>query len=229
MHFRLVALYLISAVIASIAFGRAANGEVVDSINGSAMPAPDVRFASFNDIGWYYTPPMDYTLDGIFGRFESLADQPVQKMVTVQIQTERPVNGGIVLGQGTFLADSTVGGLLGASFDPVELQGGTTYFVNLLNVMGIGVNLGTWENDINGNPMPSGGATTNLGTWYLNDGNGFGTMRTDAYGMSSSGTHVSGAEPILLFSGFVVPEPTSGLLAAWGIGSIAALRRKRRR
>jgi hypothetical protein len=194
-------------------------GAQVDNINGSATP-PFVNYAGPRDIGWYYTPALSYDLTGIFTTFRSVPNGTGSRTVTVQIQSQRPVNGGTVLGQGSFTADSGVGGNLGASFAPVHLTAGTTYFVDFLNTVGMGVNLGSWQN-VGSTPTPSDGATVNLGTWY---GNAVGNPSTDfttatdtngAYYTTSTG-NVSFAEPILRFEGTVVPEPVS-------LGTVIAL------
>ena len=94
-------------------------GAQVDNINGSATP-PFVNYAGPRDIGWYYTPALSYDLTGIFTTFRSVPNGTGSRTVTVQIQSQRPANGGTVLGQGSFTADSGVGGNLGASFDRVN-------------------------------------------------------------------------------------------------------------
>jgi hypothetical protein len=198
-------------------------GVQVDNINGSATP-PFVNYGGPRDIGWYYTPSLTYDLTGIFTTFRAVPNGTGSRTVTVQIQSERPVNGGTVLGQGTFAADSGAGGNLGASFAPVHLTAGTTYFVDFLNTVGMGVNLGSWQ-DVGGTPTPSAGATVNLGTWY---GNLVGNTSTNfttatdtngAYYATATG-NVSFAEPILRFEG-TIPEPVSLgtiVLLALGVG-----------
>lgn len=222
-------LSLPAAVCLAAAFGAPAMAATIDSINPNATP-PFVEYAGPQDIGWYYTPTFSYTLTGITTEFVAVPNGTGQRTITVQIQTERPVNGGTVLAQGTFSANSASGGFLGSSLPAVQLTAGTTYFVDFLDTVGMGVNLGSWQNDQNGNPMPSNGATTNLGAWY---GNAVGSGSTDfstvaiidpAYYTTTSG-NVSFSEPILFFAG-TVPEPASAgiLLAASGL----LLRRKPR-
>src|SRR3954449_12655533 len=71
----------------------------VDNINGSAVPAPSVFFDGISAIGWYYTPSFGYSLTGISSYFDPLFSSS-DRTVTVQIQSERPTNGGGVLAQG---------------------------------------------------------------------------------------------------------------------------------
>jgi hypothetical protein len=214
-----------------LAISSTASAVVFDNINGSANP-PFVFYAGPQDIGWYYTPATSYDLTGIFTTFRAVPNGTGARTVTVQIQTERPVNGGTVLGQGTFSADSATGGNLGASFPTVHLTAGTTYFVDFLNTVGMGVNLGSWQ-DTGGGPTPSDGATINLVNWY---GNAVGNPSTNfstasdtngAYYTTASG-NVSFAEPILRFEG--VPEPASlGLMTAAGLVMLGGRCRRRAR
>jgi hypothetical protein len=232
---RLVRLTAALAGVAALA-GPAFAG-YFDSINPNATP-PFVFYGGPTDIGWYYTPSQSYSLTGIFTDFEPVPNGTGSRTITSQIQSERPVNGGTVLDQGTFTADSATGGLLGVTFNsPVTLHAGTKYFVDFLNTVGMGVNLGQWANNSMGNPVPSNGATTNLGAWYGNT-NGdtmFTTAVIDPSYYSTATGNVSFAEPILLFSGnpinpTAVPEPsTIALLGAGGLCLAIARRRRRAR
>lgn len=186
----------------------------IDNINGSAVPAPQIFFDGIPGIGWYYTPAFSYYLTGISTYFDPLFTGPT-RVVSVQIQTERPVNGGTILAQGTFTANNT-GGNLGSSFSPLLLEASKPYFVDFSNVDGIGINLGTWQNDGNNVPHPSGGATINLDAWYVDNSNGFASVNTEKYSFAKDNAHVSGSEPILRFDGFVTPEPSSAFLLATG-------------
>jgi hypothetical protein len=196
----------------------------IETINPAAVPAtPEVPvfYDLFDNIGWYYTPNTSYTLTGIYSNFGPHDAVTGISHITLQVQTERPVKGGVVLAEKTFDGEKSVGGLLGASFAPIPLTAGHTYFVNYLHLSGMGVNLGTWD-DENGTPHPAGGATTNLGVYYRNDDNGFDTEETNIWEVASFGlARVSGAEPILFFEGVGVPEPSAAMLIAIGVGTLA--------
>jgi hypothetical protein len=206
----------------------------IDSINPEAIPAtPEVSvfYASFDKLGWYYTPTTSYTLTGIYSNFGPTTSSVGVNTITVQIQSDRPVLGGTLLREGMFEADRAIGGLLGASFPQLDLVAGETYFVNYLGLQGMGVNLGTWEYGSLFMPHPADGATTNLGVYYRNeDDDGFAVEVTDVWEYASDFiTPVSGAEPILYFEGFAVPEPASLEIAVVALlGLCRAIRRRRR-
>src|SRR5262249_13502966 len=146
----------------------------------------------------------------------------VTPTITVQIQTDRPVNGGSILGQGTFVGDSATGGAGGAMFPGVVLNAGTRYFVDFVGINGMGNNVGLWNTDGQGNDEPSDGATINLGARYIDFPNTSG-FTEEILGTSDGtllGENISLAEPVLNFVG-VVPEPSSVVLFAIGTGIVA--------
>jgi hypothetical protein len=214
----------VGIVVAGVVVGTA-QGAIVESINPLAIPAtPEVPvfYSIFDNAGWYYTPSTSYALTGIYSNFGPNPSASGTNQITVQVQTDRPVKGGLVLAEATFDGENAVGGMLGASFDPIEVIAGETYFVNYLHLSGMGVNLGTWEEGEGGTPYPAGGATTNLGVYYRDDDNGFDTEVTDVWEVAAFGlARVSGAEPILFFEGIGVPEPSSVLLLAIGAGALS--------
>jgi hypothetical protein len=208
----------------------------IDSINADAVPASNeintiFYSSSENGQGWYYTPAFSYTLTGIFTNFGQSNSTFVTPEITVQIQTDRPVNGGTVLAQGMFQGNSADGGIGGTSVEPISLVGGQTYFVDFLNDVGMGINLGFWQ-DVGSVPTPSDGATVNLGTYYYDPlpSTGFSQSIGDGANETFFGTvQASGGEPILLFNGFIpgTPEPSSILLMAIGGAAIAFANRRR--
>ena len=215
--------------LALICFASQSQAAIIDSINGSAEPAStlqngvDYSFTG-NDIGWYYTPTVSYTLDGIYTEFGQYPGELVTPTITVQIQTDRPVSGGTLLGQATFQGNSYDGGELGGTFSPVQLIAGHTYFVDFIGMNGMGVNVGQWADNAQGVPEPSAGATTDLGAYYADSATstGFAGAHVGNNDFTLAGMQLDGNEPILYFDGFVAaPEPSSNCLMI--IGAITAL------
>lgn len=206
---------------------------IQDNINGSATP-PFVLYGGPDNIGWYYTANATYNLDGIFTFFEPVPNGTGAHTITVQIWTDRPSHGGTLLGEGTFNANSGSGGTEGATFSPVLLSAGSTYFVDFENTIGMGVNLGQWTGP-SGGETPSNGATTNLGGWYSDSNDTFpdsGFVSGGAYYAVSTG-NVSFSEPILNFTGTLpatgAPEPGALGLLSLGLAGFAAMAHTRRR
>jgi len=204
-----------------------------DNINGGATP-PFVFYGGPTNIGWYYSANSTYNLDGISTYFEPVPNGTGDHTITVQIWTDRPSAGGTLLGQDTFAANSGSGGNVGGTFAPVLITAGQSYFVDFLNSAGMGVNLGQWANDNQGNPQPSAGATTNLNAWYSDSDGTFpdsGLVAGGAYYTTATG-NVSFAEPILYFEGNAIevssaPEPSTFALILGGAGVAAVLRKRR--
>lgn len=197
-----------------------AHAAFIDAINGSAAVPSNIWYLEpGNEIGWYYTPAINYTLEGISTNFGPTNSALVTPTITVQIQTERPINGGVVLGQGTFIGNSATGGPRGAMFPGVTLAAGTRYFVDFMGINGMGLNVGLWRPDPNGNPQPSDGATINLGARYIDSAGTTGFTHEILGGSYGTllGENISLAEPVLNFSGVAIPEPSSVVLLAGAI------------
>jgi hypothetical protein len=211
---------------------------VMDDVNGSATP-PFVFYAGPNNIGWYITANDTYMLDGIFTTFRPVPNGTGDHTITTQIWTDRPSQGGTLLGQGMFNIHSAVGGNAGVTFAPALITAGQQYFVNFLDTIGMGVNLGSWANDSGGNPQPCCGATVNLNHWYGESAPNNTGMFDDstlvagpAYYVTATG-NVSFAEPILRFTGTevptgAVPEPSSMMLLGSALSGLVLMQSRRR-
>jgi hypothetical protein len=211
----------------------AASAAQMDAINPDATP-PFVFYGGPNDIGWSYTANATYELTGINTLFEAVPNGTGSRTITEQIWDADPsVAGRTLLGEATFTGDSFSGGLLGGTFSPVHIDAGTTYFVDFLNTIGMGVNLGQWADTPSG-PAPSAGATTNVGTWWgdFHDGNGWTHISDGGSNYSTATGNVSFAEPILFFEGNPVstggvPEPSTWAMMLIGFAGLGwAVRRR---
>lgn len=186
---------------------------IIDSVNAHATPSR-VSYWSAAEVGWYYTPPFTYFLDGVSTKFGHQldfggADPNDPRAVTVEVYSDWPGAGDGLLRSGTF---QPVGDTFaGATFVPIELDAGRTYFIGFRNISGLPSNF-TFDQNAN---ILLGGTRYgfNGDGQYPQQGNGFPNDR-----------------PILAFSGaLAVPEPVGAVL--FGIGFLAAgagamLRRK---
>jgi hypothetical protein len=214
----LVAPILLALVLALPAGGSA---QVIDGINQTQQPI----FLVFDPccvgtIGWYYTPGFDYTLTGVQTVFRAVPNASAfNRTVTLGVYSERPAAGGVLLRSGTFQSSAATGVFAGVTFTGLPVTAGTRYFIGLLDVAGLGVNLpGCTGSAATGDPPafntpqcvtvnpPPG--ITNLGTWTL-DAN-TGTAGVFDSGVFDDFTQLF-AQPILRFLGQMVPQPVSVL------------------
>lgn len=229
----LVKFSLVFALIAGASLPAAAS--TMDAINPNAAP-PFVFYGGPQSIGWEYTAQATYNLTGISTLFRSVPNgfgDPHE--ITVQIWSGvAGAPGSTLLNSGTFSANSFTGGLQGATFlNSTLISAGTTYFVDFLNTAGMGVNLGTWQ-DTGSGPAPSGGATTNLGGWYLSNDNTSWSLVPDGPSYyTTTGDNVSFAEPILFFDGTAVtqavPEPATWAMMFLGFAGVGFMTYRRSR
>ncbi len=225
----------LAAPLLFLALAGPATAGYIDSINPNAVIVPNTDYStSFYGTGWLYTPTQSYTLTGIYSQFQAIGSNGTgSRTMTVQIQTAPPIDGGTILGQGTFTGDSATGGTLGVDFAPVMLMAGTTYFVDFLNIGGMSLDLGQWA-DVGGTHVATAGATTRLSDWFVASGSDR-LFSSDRMGYSADEAlatgNASGLEPILLFAGSpaAVPEPSSLLMLAIGLGGAGWKMRRRSR
>lgn len=214
----------LGTLLVALVLSARAHAGFIDSINPNAATVQNTDFfTTIADEGWYYTPTQSYSLTGIYSYFSAIGNFGTgSRTMTVQIQT---AIGGTVLGQGSFIGSSMTGGTLGASFAPVQLTAGKSYFVDFLHTDGMGVNLGQWTT-ANGMHVATAGATTRLAAWYTDSGDAsFSNARVGTVADASLATGMdSGLEPILFFSGSPlaspVPEPLSLPMMAMGVSGL---------
>ncbi|WP_294536985.1 PEPxxWA-CTERM sorting domain-containing protein [uncultured Rhodoblastus sp.] len=227
-------VHLAVAFAALVAGSEAASAAVIDNINGNFLPPFNVFGPPIENIGWTYTPSFSYNLDGVFSYFKAVPNATAgARTVTVVIEN---TPGGSPIASGTFTVGNG-GGAQGATFSPITLTAGQTYFVGFENVGdgtgsntsgGLGINIVDWYSGVNGQPLnqqPAG--TVNLNGWY------YGTASGNDFSNFVSQTPF--AAPILNFYGTpistgAVPEPSTWammLLGFAGLG-LAGYRRQRK-
>ena len=117
---------------------------IVDSFNVTANPARS--FFTPLDWGWFYTPSMSYNLTRIETEFSAFGPlffgpKPTPQTVTVEILTAPRSDGGTLLGSASFDWTTAIGTLNGPTLPDIYLTAGSTYFIGLRNINGIGVNI----------------------------------------------------------------------------------------
>ena len=192
------------AIVILVLAASPAPAAIIDSINADKTPFTS-EIGNVDEIGWLYTPDFSYTLTGIQSKFGA-GEGPIYAwgIVELEIYDGLPINGGALLRSVTF---GVVRGLLGGgSFTPLEISGGTDYFVGFRGVEPIGSPYTIPCNfAVSGVPLPCYYGTDNSGTY---------SFATDDYHL---------IHPILLFEG--VPEPSTLLLLS--LGGLALMRKRR--
>jgi hypothetical protein len=170
--------FLAVVLFCSFAFSAFAGApvELVDAVNQNGITSPLNRFWPA-DVGWEYTPPVDYILTGVFTKFSYIPYND-NRTVTVEIYDGLPSDGGRLLRSADFkpLANA----FSGALFPPTNLRAGHAYFIGFRNVANLGQNIARYE-------------ATVLSPFY------YSQFDDGTYSFSESGYHSSC--PILEFFG----------------------------
>ncbi len=213
-------LLSLGLVWASLAPSEAKAGVLMDDVNGSATPGFFVFFdasgsSSDGNIGWVYSPLTSYNLDRIETTFRSVPNfSAFPRSVTMTIWDDVPTSGGTILRSGSFVVGQG-GGVQGISFSDLTLDGGESYFIGLQNIRGLGVNIVEPIGGDFANGQPVG--TEFLNGWYA------GTNFEAFFPLETGNPNVPFnpfAAPILRFYGSPVPEPSSAMLIAFGLGCV---------
>jgi hypothetical protein len=170
---------LIAALLCIFAFSAFAD-VLVDSVNQNGYPEENVWLAA--DVGWEYTPTISYTLTGVFTKFGGYGDN---RTVTVEVYDDLPGDGGSLLRSAGFTPTGQT--FCGASFSPINLIAGHTYFIGFRNVANLGVN-------VTGNPEAT---TLSLLYYSYADDGSYSIIQDTAPGTST---------PILEFYGHESPK-----------------------
>jgi hypothetical protein len=222
-------IFAVGLLGSGFAVSFATAGVLVDDVNGSANPGFFVFFdasgaSSDSNIGWVYTPSTAYNLDRIETTFRSVPNfSAFNRSVTLSIWDAHPGSGGVLLQSGSFNVGNG-GGVQGISFPEFALSAGDDYFIGLQNIRGLGINIVEPIGGNFGNGQPVG--TEFLNGWY----NGFGSNFDNFVPLATGNPNVPNnpfAAPILRFYGTAVPEPSSALLIAVGMGLLTSFRRGR--
>jgi hypothetical protein len=160
---------------------------------------------SIHDIGWYYKPSHTYKLTRINTLFQSGSNHPndVDRDVTIGVYTERPSQGGTLLASETFSTAYARNYPNGQDLDKVlTLDPGQTYFIGLLNVQWLRVNVAAYAPGTD-DTTPPGPGITNLRYWASDFAANDGSFSS----LIDPGTAVSPlfAQPILEFMGETIP------------------------
>ena len=191
---------------------------VLDSYNTTEPLATSVVWGPINDIGWYYSPTISYTLDQVDTTFNG--DGP-DRSITLEIWSNAgPTTSApsltSPLASETFNSSGAEGSFGGSALSSaVTITAGNIYFVGLEGIDGLGVN----EVDFNDNGGAGPTGSVFVGNTYQDDsGAQFGSLGCD--------TDNWFCKPELEFLGpsttSAVPEPANvsylvfGLLAVGG-------------
>ena len=129
------------AITAILVLNTAAHAQTTFDFNATRNPQFLVWDPGLTAVGWYITPNVTLNLTKIETNFNPVIQPGSQnRIVTVEILTDRRSVGGTLLRSATFDSAMARGQLGGGSFSPIMLTAGTTYFIGFRNIGGIGIN-----------------------------------------------------------------------------------------
>ena len=204
---------LVFAMVILVLAASPVAGAIIDSINADQDPVDFftwgylLGYGSYvNEVGWVYTPELDFTMTGILTKFGYVRpDSPpiFGPDPVVEVYDGPPVNGGVRLRSST-LDVYPLGEFIGVSFEPLDVIAGEDYFIGFRNICEHTLNSSTsgvalsCYGEISGTPLVSNGTYP------------------DAI------NHNAAIHPVLQFEG--VPEPAT--LFLFGLGAIALRKRR---
>lgn len=109
---------------------------VIESVNGDKDPIGPYPLWNGSEVGWLYTPGLNYDLNGVFTKFGDTADP---RLVKLEIFNGLPSAGSDLLVSSAFPV--IPGGLSGAYFDPINFTAGQEYFIGFANVSRLRANI----------------------------------------------------------------------------------------
>ena len=110
---------------------------VIEDVNAGAAPRPNAIWG-IGEVGWVYTPSLDYELIGVNTKFLDYSMFPDGQAVGLEVYDAAPIAGGALLRSTQFAAHAGV--FVGGTFAPLSLVAGQDYFVGFRNVLFLGVN-----------------------------------------------------------------------------------------
>lgn len=193
---------------------------VIESVNETFPPKADTSYGvGGSEVGWMYTPSMDYLLTGVNTRFGEVVD--TARIVTIDIFDAAPRFGGTLLASTLFNPVANV--FSGGDFAmAIEFNAGEDYFVGFNDITGLHVNT-TADPGATALETHAGDRTIIFGPGGLVISLPPDHSYDNRFYASNSGQDIT--RPILQFEGYTgVPEPATCALLGVGVASMGFFR-----